>query len=382
MSDIQTSAAPAAPEAAVIANTTPEAPVSISDTMAEVYEKHYPNERVARADSGKFQSKTPTESFSESKDTGLYKSKAEGAEAAEPADEINQEPVAEAAETVAVEPPKPSSKPRPQSWSAELDQWWSELPPERQDFLLKRETEAHQKITQLGTKATAAEKYAAIIDRHRQIIGQNNPELEIENLLQTKAALLRDPQGSIKWLADQLGVDLSRFAQAQIGGEQPAENDQIRSLSQQVALLQRQLGETHQRLTAREQHEMQSREQSLANTVADFAKDKDYWPDIESEVLAQVYALKAKHPDKDPKEVLKEAHDRAVKLNDEVSAKLNKAKRDKEAADKAAEEKRKADAAKKLASLNPKSSSGNSPKAAFKSFEAEMADVYDKVARG
>lgn len=361
MSDVDLSSGAPAPEAAVIAETPAPTP---EDTMAAVFDKHYPTERVNRAENGKFESKH----------------KAEGAEIAEPAKEINQEPVADKAETVKADTPKPSIKPRPQSWSADLDQWWSELPPERQEFLSKREMEAHQKITQLGEKATVAEKYASIIERHRQLIGQNPPEQEIENLFQTKAALLRDPEGSLKWMAQQLGVDLSQFAQAQ-NGEAPAENDQIRSLTQQVAQLTRQLGETHQRLTAREQQEVQAQQQSLASLVTDFSKDKDYWNDIEGEVLAQIHAIKAASPDKDPKTILQEAHDRAVKLNDEVSNRLTKAKRDKEAADKAAEEKRKADDAKRLSSLNTKSSSGT-PRPA-KNIDAELEDAYDRaMARG
>jgi hypothetical protein len=70
---------------------------------------------------------------------------AEGAEVAEPAEEITQEPVADKVETVKAETPKPSIKPRPQSWSADLDDWWNSLPPERQDFLSKREGDSTRK---------------------------------------------------------------------------------------------------------------------------------------------------------------------------------------------------------------------------------------------
>lgn len=365
MSELETGGAVAAPEAAVIANstetTTPE------DTMAAVYDKNYPTERVNRADNGKFESKTP---------------KAEGAEVAEPAKEINQEPVADKVETVAADTPRPSSKPRPQSWSADLDSWWNELSPDRQDFLSKREGESHQKITQLGEKAAAAERVSAIVNRYQHVLNGNAPDKEIENLFATKDALLKNPEGSIKWLAEQLGVDLSQYAQTQTGGEQPAENDKIRSLSQQVAQLTRQLGETHNRLTAREQQETQSREQSLAKLVDDHKQGKDYWPEIEAEVYNQIVALRATNSDMDPKAILEEAEKRALKLNDEVSNKLTKAQREKDAAEKAAADKRKAEEAKRLASLNTKSSSGSTPKSA-KNIDAEMEEIYDKIsARG
>jgi hypothetical protein len=106
-----------------------------------------------------------------------------------------------------------------------------------------------------------------------------------------------------------------------------------------------------------------SRKRSLASNPLQAlsmisSKDKDYWPDIEGEVLAQIHAIKAATPDKDPKEVLQEAHDRAIKLNDEVSNKLKQGQARKRSGRKAAEEKRKAEEAKRLASLNTKSSSG------------------------
>src|SRR4051812_26076605 len=101
-----------APEAAVVANSTPEVTSTPDDTMAAVFDKFHPEERVGR-ENGKFVSKNP----------------AEGAVTAEPAKEINQEPVAEKAETVKADTPAPSIKPRPQSWSADLDDFWKSLPP-------------------------------------------------------------------------------------------------------------------------------------------------------------------------------------------------------------------------------------------------------------
>ncbi len=124
---------------------------------------------------------------------------------------------------------------------------------------------------------------------------------------------------------------------------------------------------------------MQSREQSLAKLVDDHKQGKDYWPDIENEVYSQIIAIKTAHPDMEAKAVLDEAEKRAIKLNDEVSAKLTKTERDKEAADKAANEKKKAEDAKRLASLNTKSSTGATPKPA-KNIDVELEDIYDKAA--
>lgn len=357
MSDVN--AAPA-PEPAAIAAPTPEVAATPEDTMASVYEKHYPDARVDRAkDSGQFKSKNPEPV------------KAEGAVEAEPAQEINQEPI-----DTKPEPDKPVIA-APQSWSADKKALFDTLSPEAKEYILQRESEVQKGQSQLGQKASLADKYENVLTRYKHVL-TDAPEREIETLLATKEAFQRNPVATFEHLARQLGIDLSRYGQAQ-NGEQPAENEQIRSLTQTVAQLQRKLDETHNHLSARERSEQQSREQTLVNLVNDFSKDKDYWPDIESDVMAQIIAIKSATPDKDPKEVLKEAHDRALKLNDEISNKLTEAKRKKEAADKAAEEKRKAEEAKRLASLNTKSSSGTTPRAA-KSIDAELEEIYDKVA--
>ncbi len=354
MSDTNLSEAPSAPVTeAVVASTPNPTP---DDTMAAVFDKHYPTERVGRGDDGKFVSKNP----------------AEGAVEAEPATEITTEPVAAEVET-----PKASIKPRPQSWSADLDDWWAQLPPERQDFLSKRESESHQKITQLGEKATVAEKYASVLDRYKHVI-DGPPDREIEGLLATKAAFRMDPEGTFRQLAQQLGIDLSRFAPRQ-DGEQPAENDHYRSLMQRLEQSERRQAELMQRLSARDQQDQQSKEQSLEALVNDFKQGKDHWPEIEAEIYNQIIAIKTANPNMEPKAILEKAEKNAIKLNDEVSNKLTKAQRDKEAADKAAAEKKKAEDAKRLASLNTKSSTGTNPKPA-KNIDAELEDIYDKIA--
>jgi transcriptional regulator with XRE-family HTH domain len=357
MPEVESGAAAAAPEPAAIANTSPP---SIEDTMGDVFDKLNPDGRVNRSDDGKFVSKTPAE--------------VAPAETAQAAEVSEQEPVAET-----TEPARPAIQ-RPQSYSSDLDDWWNSLPPERQEFLSKRESDAHKRITELGETAKSIEPIRQAIEPLRQIaqrIGVTEAELT-RRTAEVHNALEQNPVGAIKWLADSYGVDLSKFAKPAGEGEQP-ESAQITALHQQIAQLQRQIGETNHKLTSREQQEAQSRLNARDQLVNDFSTGKDYWPDIEQEVIQQVIAIRSTDPDKDDKTVLQEAHDRAIKLNEAVSKKLNEAKVKADAEKKAAEDKRKADEAKKLASLNVKSSSGKSP-ASSKSLEDEMAEIYDKVA--
>jgi hypothetical protein len=261
-------------------------------------------------------------------------------------------------------PPAPSTKPRPQAWSADLDDLWKSLPPERQEFFAKWEGDRHQKITQLGERAAAAEKFSAIIERHRQVIGQNQPEQEIESLFQTKAALLRDPEGTIRQLAQQLGVNLGNTPQ-----HAPANQEQL--AQEAMRHLDSMLGH-HQ------QQQMQVYQQRSAKAWEKFWSDKsDHRQDFEKAVAEEIQSIPY-DPDLSLTEVCKMAYERVLKLNDGLRAKVEGPKAKEAAAKQAAEEKRKADEARRLASLNVRSQSGTSPRSA-RSIEAELEDAYDRA---
>ena len=330
------SAVPAATEAAVV-TSTPE------DTMAQVFDKFNPQERVTRADNGKFASKEPTEAKTEIP--------AEGAETAEPAEtESTKEPVAETAE-----PAKPVIA-RPQSWSADLDAKWASLSPDLQEFIAKRESEAHAKISQQGEAVKIAEHFRPHMEPLARIAAQvRAPVGEVLNrFLAADDYLRRDPVAAIQWLANSYGVDLSGYANAQTD---PA--DPVRPLLQKIAGLEQRLNENTQHLVTREQQQFAERASALTRQVEDFAKDKDYWQDIESEMVSQVQILRNQYPEKSSQEILKDAHDRAVKLNDAVHEKLTKAQREADAKKKAEDDKRKAEAARKAAQLNVKSTASS-----------------------
>lgn len=361
-----------ATEAAPTPVTVVEAPKpSIEDTMAQVFEKNYPDTRVERDRStGEFKSKEPA------KEEPIQ---AEGAEASDTAEPVTDQAPAE-------EPSEPATPAisRPQSWSSDLDEFWASLPPERQEFLSKRESEVHKKISELGQAVKATENVRPQLEQLERVakIRGVQPGEAIQRFLQADEFLSRDPQAAIQWLAQSYGVDLTRLVSPpQIGSDTP-ESAHINALTQELTQLKRQLAETSNRITSREQAEMQARENTLTSSIEKYAEGKDYWSDIENEIVAQITAMKAIDPDKvagDPMAALKEAEQRAIKLTPKVAEKLEKAAKaeaDKKAKEEAA---KKAAEAKKLASINVKSQTGSSPKSQFKSFEDEMADIYDRV---
>lgn len=359
MSELDTGAAPAAAEAPAIAN---EGLSGIEATMAEVYEKNNP----PREGNGQFKGKAEAEPVA-----------AESAEeSSEPAEKVSdQEPVVEAKE-----PEKPAI-PRPQSWSSEVDELWSTLPPKAQEIIAKRESEAHQRITELGQVAKTAEPLKEVLEPLQRASARMGlpPGEGLKLLLAADDYLARDPVSAIQWLAQQSGVDLSRFgqpAQGQSGEVAP----EVSALHQKIAHLERMLSDTSSRIEQREQFELQTQHHTLEHLVNEFAKGKDYWPEIEAEVVAQIRAIKTSNPSMDPRDTLEKAHERALKLNDGVRNRLTEAKRKEEEAKKAVETKRKAEEAKRLASLNVRSVDGKAPKPARMSLEDEMADIYDRVA--
>lgn len=366
MSELNTEAAPAVSEAPAVVESAP-APtqvtivpaekLSIEDTMAQVYEKNNPDTRVDRAKTGEFKSKDQP---------------AEGAEPSDTAPEITQEPAPKVEPVKAIDPPA--------SWSTEDKAIWDNVPPAARAVIARRDIESHKRISELGQTAKSIEPIQQFLEPLNRVAQRHNvhPGEVLKNLLAAEDYLGRDSVGAIQWLAKQHGVDLSKFGSTNEGEPKDAH---VAQLEQQVSALNRQLAGLTSNLTAREQRETEATQASLSELVEEFAKGKDYWPEIESEVVAQIKAIRTLEPNLDHKSALAKAHDRAVKLNEEVSNRLTKAKRDEEAAKKAAEDKRKADEAKKHASLNVKSNHGVAPQAGKMNMADEMAEVYDRMQR-
>jgi hypothetical protein len=357
MAEVEAVAAPAAPEPAVIANDDVS---PIERTMSEAYDRLNPPR-----ENGKFAAKEPAEA---------EPIEAEGAETSEPETVSDQEPVAET-----TEPAKPAIQ-RPQAWSSDVDELWTKLPPAAQELISKREGEAHKRITELGEVAKTVEPIKPYLEPLQRASARMGlpPGEGLKLLLAADDYLARSPVEAIQWLAQQSGVDLSRFGQAP--GEATPESAQVGALNQKIAQLERMLSDTSTRISQREQQELQTQHQSLDNLVKEFSTGKEYWSEIEAEVAAQIAAIRMSDPTLSPKDTLEKAHERALKLNDPIRNKLNEAKRKEEEAKKVSEAKAKAEQAKRLASLNVRSTSGKAPKPSAMNMVDEMAEIYDRVA--
>lgn len=358
MSDVDNGAAPAAPEGtAAPAAATPEvaqvqvvepAKKSIEDTMSEVFDKMNP----PRDEQQRFVAKDqPAET-----------------------QETETQETTDQAQTETVEPPKAIDA--PQSWSAEMKAKWASLPPEVQEYVLTRDRDAHQQISELGRTAKASEQLRNTIERFKPSFKGVDPAQAIERLVAASDFLDRSPADALKWLADAYSVDLSKLV---TGGQPGTEgNAEVAQLRQTISQLQRQIAETSQRVTTREQREAETHQQSIAKLVEDFAKDKAYWADMESDIYAQIHAIRAAEPELNEKDTLQKAYDRALKLNDAVQAKITAEKKADDEKKAKAEAAKKAADAKKAASINVGRGANASPKPKG-SWEQTMREVADRL---
>ena len=113
----------------------------------------------------------------------------------------------------------------------------------------------------------------------------------------------------------------------------------------------------------------QQQEQHLTAAINRFADGKPYWALIENQVVQQLFALKMSDPGRvqaDPMGALQEAEKQALTL-----AGI-------EPPERKAEARKKADEARRLASLNVRSSS-SSPRTDHKTMEEEMQEVYERL---
>lgn len=357
MSELDTGAAEAAvptndvAPVAAPADTAQAAELDMDATLAAAYDKA--TSEPARGDDGKFKStKEPT-------------AVEEGAEPA-PADTAEDQTSPEAEGT---EPAKPAIEP-PVSWSREVREKWAAIPPDVQEYIARRETEAHGQISRLGQQVKAFEPVAKTLEQHRSTFERNGMSYDkgIEALLNAQAMLDTDARSAIHMLAQTYGVDLGAPA-----NDQPAQSRETLALRTEIEQLKRQIAETRTDVNASKAEKAAAAQAALEQEVTEFAKTAPYFKEVEDEVVAQIAAIRARHPELAARQLLERAYKNAVKVDDTISAKVE-ADRKAEEAKKAREQ---ATKAKTVASLNVKSAQQARP--APKSIDEDLSAVWDNI---
>ena len=272
---------------------------------------------------------------------------------------------------VGEEPTEPTEDPQqpidgiraPASLSPTMQQQWGATPREMQQWIAEREAQAQQKISEQGRELSELHRGAQASTPHMQYVERiaQQTGLTPDDTLQRWAAadefLSRDPAGAIQYLAAAAGIDLGQFAgdpeQQQAREMQAQQMDQMRAERAQW------------------QQQQQQQQRHLTAAINRFANSKPYWAQIEPVVIQQIAAMAAVDPgfvQGDPMGALQEAEKIALKVSgieDKLPARQ-------------AEARKKADEAKRLASLNVRSSS-SSPRTDFSSMEEEMRATYERL---
>jgi hypothetical protein len=210
------------------------------------------------------------------------------------------------------EPAAPAIEP-PASWSAEKKAIWSLLPPDAQEYVAQRESEAHKAISEKGSRAA---EYDAV----EAAIGQNKTKLvseygsvprAVETLVNVAVQAGQRPAEFIQWFAQQHRIDLSQLS-APAGNPAAPGDPQIHHLSQAVDSLQTQL----------QQQEQARTEAALSAQIREFSEARGadgkpmrpHFDAVRGEMAAFMQAGVVKSLD--------EAYTKAIRANDAVWAQV------------------------------------------------------------
>jgi len=325
-------------------------PQTMEQTMEAVWEKNNP----PRSEGGQFAAKNPApvEPAPESNETSDQPSADGGEPAAEPA----------------ISPPA--------SWSADKKAVFASLPREAQEYILSRETEAQNALSQMGRKAKFADELDRVIGPRRDILrAEYGSEANgVNQLLQISDFAAKDPAGFISWFAQQRGIDLKALA--------PAPQEQG-SVDPVLAATRRELDQIKAHLQNQNRVQSETQLRTTASLVERFAADPQnkHYQDVQDDMVMLIPAIMQQNPGKSPEDVLKLAYEKACRANDAVWGKIEGERRQEEERKRKEEAEKKAAEAKRHQSINVRAGQGGNP-VAPKSMEETMAQVFDRLSAG
>jgi hypothetical protein len=253
-------------------------------------------------------------------------------------------------------PPEPELPQMPASWAKANEQVWKELTPAARDIFLKREADSTKGVEQLKQQYEPIKGLAAAIEPHRAMLSQNGltAEVAVQRLISAHEAMSGpNKHQAILHLAEQYGVDLPRMFGPQ--GQRPGQNAFVDNLVAKINRLEA-------AAAAQEQAQVQTVQKTLTSEIESFSKKPEYehFETLKPEMAKLLIAGVA--------DGLEDAYDKAARLNKDVFTQIQSK------STKAAEDKARAEAAKKAASLNVKSSSANS--ASPKPIDDQLREIY------
>lgn len=330
-----------------------EAPAETNTEAANDAELHaiWDKRNPTRDEGGRFQSKNPSEP---------------GEEAEAPESTEGQPPAEDSVEQAA----KPAIEP-PMSWPKEMKDKWGTLPPDAQEYIARRESEAHSKISQMGNETAALRPVAHVIEQNRDVFSKHgvNPDQGIQLLVTAQRRLDENPVAAIAELARSYGVDLSVFA----NGRPSTQSPETAMLQDQIARLQSQLEQTNGYVRSQQEAEHTARANQHLATIDTFLAGKTISESDIDELAVLIETERRLDPGKTPDKLLEAAYETFQGRKPERREALIAQRVKQEAESNKATAEKKAAEARKLGSLNVRSSPGAS--SSNRSMDDTLADI-------
>ena len=297
--------------------TTLEEPISLRDTIENAIEVTDTNE--------------PTESNLEAPKTNRPRD--ESGKFAKSAPEAQDE-ATEVLEPETVQ--EVQAKPRPSSWKKDYEEHWGKLDPTLQDYIQQREADYAKGVSTYKNQWDSAQPLIRAIEPFAPILQQHNidPAQWISNLGRAHSVLaLGSPeqkQQMFAQLANDYGISLN-----EVGGGYA---------DPQFSLIAQELNQIKNQWNQFQTQQERTEQASLQNEIQSFSTDKPYFDEVRETMAGLLQAGMAND--------LQSAYDKAIRLNDNISQKVQAEQAHKSEADRQAKL-----ASAKAKALSPKSSS-------------------------
>lgn len=284
------------------------------DTQAESNEEVLDTREFISRELDKLEEK-PAEEAAESKDDsrdekGRFKPKeAKEEKAEEAAPEAAPEVQPEATETPPVEPVQEPRRNHFSAWKKEAQSALSALPPETQQYIVEREQQFHKGIEQYKADAYKGRSLGSAIQPHMDYLNEIGvkPELAISKLIETERTLRTAPPEAkaqmFMKLAHDYGINIQALTNTPFD---PYKYEMENKLAEQQRMLQ-EISQSRQ----------MAEEVQLNQTIESFAEQHEYFEDVR-ETMADLL-------DRGLASSLDDAYAKAVRLNDDVFARVQQA---------------------------------------------------------
>lgn len=271
-----------------------EAPAQTEDEMLNaIYSAHNPK----RGTDGKFASDKP----------------ADAAPSGDPAaNEVTETP--DQPQDKAPEQAQPAIE-APNSWSADMKAKWPSLPPEVQQTIAARESEAHQQISRMGQELASVKPLAQLATQYQPVFDHHGIQTVdgIARLLDLQVQMDSDPAGTVARIAQAYNVDLASLVNPQAADQGPVD-PQVAALNGKIQQLEHQLSEVIGSTKAHERRQQEAVARSAADEVVTWSKGKEHFNDENVKSLMAKFVFEGK--------TLDEAYDMAIYAEPGVRAKV------------------------------------------------------------